>query len=84
MLIERFNELMKLLEDEYHGYFYHINSRLDSRKGINDIAVVLDAPDFNSSFAAKLDANYFCCTIFSSEWPNLIQIWISDYKTLLE
>ena len=81
MLIERFNELMQLLQDEYQGYFYNINSRLESRKGINELSIVLDALDFHSTFAAKLDAHYFCCSVFSSDYDNLVEIWITDYRT---
>ena len=81
MLIERFNELMQLLQDEYRGYIYNLNSRLDSRKGINELCIILDAPSFSTIFAEKLDAHSFCCSVFSSDYSNLVEIWITDYRT---
>lgn len=82
MIIERFDELFKILNTEYRDSLVSVYSYLGSNEGVEDTPVIATVPDFGSVFAAKLEFNDFNFYVFPALEGHKLHIWIRDYKTI--
>lgn len=84
MLIERFDELFKILNIEYNVNLLSICSYIGPGEGVEDTPIIATVPDFASVFAAKLEFNDFSFCVFPALECHYLQIWIRDFKPLLK
>ena len=83
MIIERFDELFKILNTEYGDYLVSVCSYLKSKEGVEDTPIIATVPDFSGVLAAKLETNYFSFSVFPALEGHNLKIWIRDIKPLL-
>ena len=83
MVIERFDELFKILKIEYGDHLLSIHSHISKYDGVEDTPIIAIVPDFASVFAAKLEFNDFSFCVFPELEGHNLQIWIRDFKMIL-
>lgn len=83
MVIERFDELFKILKIEYKDNLLSICSHIGSGEGVEDTCIIATVTDFASVFARKLEFNDFSFCVFPGLGGDYLQIWIRDFKPLL-
>lgn len=82
MLIERFDELFKILNTEYSYNLVSVYSYLSSNEGVEETPVIATVPDFPGVLAAKLEFNDFSFHVFPELEGHNLKIWIRDFKTI--